>query len=59
MYPVVSFTVQDNAVVNPEVLNLDLSEPASNVNGTVMKDGQPVEGAWVNASTITGEDQMV
>ena len=53
MYPLAkSFTVQDNAVVNPEILNLDLSETASNVNGSVMKDGQPVAGAWVNASTL-------
>ena len=56
LYPVAeSFTVQDNAVVNPKVLNLDLSEPASNVNGSVVKDGQPVAGTWVNVSTITGE----
>ena len=55
-YPLeISFTVQDGAVENPEVLNLDLSEKAPNVNGSVMKDGQPVAGAWVNVSTVTGE----
>ena len=41
----------------PDLLKLDLSEKAPNVNGSVMKDGQPVAGAWVNASTVTGEKQ--
>ena len=49
--------VQDNAVVNPEVLNLDLSEPAPNVNGSVVKDEQPVAGAMINARTVTGAEK--
>ena len=58
LYPVAkSFRIQDNAVVNPEVLNLDLSERAPNVNGSVMKDGQPVAGAIINARTVTGAEK--
>ena len=38
-----------------ECLQLDLSKPASNVNGSVMKGGLPVAGTWVNVSTVTGE----
>ena len=49
-YPlIVSFTVQDGKVYNPEVLNLDLTEKGPNANGSVMKDGQPVSGVWVSA----------
>ena len=45
-YPLdVSFTVQDGAVYNPEQLNLDLTEKGPNVNGSVMKNGQPVSDA--------------
>ena len=55
-YPnVVSFTIQDNKVVNPERLHIDLSEKASNVNGSVVKDGEPVVGDWVNAQTVSGQ----
>ena len=44
-YPlVIAFTVQNGEVVNPELLNIDLTEKASNVNGSVVKDGQPVAG---------------
>ena len=28
-------------------LHMDLTEKPSNVNGTVIKDGQPVAGVWV------------
>ena len=38
LYPVaVSFTIQDDAVANPEGLNLDLTEKAPNVNGSVIE----------------------
>ena len=57
-YPLdLSFTVQDGVVDQPDLLQLDLSEKAPNANGSVMKDGQPVAGAWVNISTVTGEKQ--
>ena len=49
--------VQDNAVDNPEVLKLDLSEPVPNVNGSVVKDEQPVAGAMINARTVTGAEK--
>ena len=44
-YPiVVSFKVQDGEVDNPDRLIFDLSEKASNVTGSVVKDGKPVVG---------------
>ena len=57
-YPLeVSFTVQNGAVVNPEQLNLDLTEKGPNVNGSILKDGQPVAGALMNARTATGAEK--
>ena len=56
-YPsVIAFTVQDGEVVDPNQLHIDLSEKPSNVNGSVVKDGKPVAGVWVNAHTVTGEE---
>ena len=58
LYPVAkSFMVQDNTVDNSEVLKLDLSEPVPNVNGSVVKDEQPVAGAMINARTVTGAEK--
>ena len=59
-YPfVVSFKVQDGAVINPDVLKFDLTEKGPNTNGSVMKDGQPVSDVWVSAHTVTGEETVV
>ncbi|MEH7238184.1 MSCRAMM family protein, partial [Bacillus sp. JJ1562] len=49
------FTVQGGKVINPERLHIDLSEKASNVAGSVVKNGKPVVGDWVTARTVSGE----
>ena len=59
-YPyVVSFTVQDGKVDNPDLLKLDLTEKGPNATGSIIKDGQPVVDVWVSAHTVTGEETMV
>ena len=57
-YPLeVSFTVQNDVVVNPEILSLKLTEKTPNVTGSILKDEQPVARAIMNARTATGEEK--
>ena len=57
-YPLeVSVTVQNGAAVTPEVLNLDLTEKGPNVTGSILKNGDPVAGALMNARTATGAEK--